>query len=87
MSILCGAETYTGMESFCEVHFEELGKYVMLKSVLSHDVFGDIFSRVDAAGAGKCFELFTDMLRESLIMRDEVVVALDGKTVRRSGSK
>jgi predicted transposase YbfD/YdcC len=87
VSILCGAETYTGMESFCEVHFEELGKYVTLKSVPSHDVFGDIFSRVDVAGVGKCFELFTDTLQESLILRDELVVALDGKTVRRSGSK
>ena len=82
-AILCGAETYTGMQTFSELHLEELRKYLELPNgVPSHDVFGDIFSRVDTAAVGKCFKVFTDSIKAG--EGTDYVVAMDGKTVRRS---
>ena len=44
-AILCGAETYTGMQVFSELHINELRKYLELPNgIPSHDVFGDILS-------------------------------------------
>ena len=85
-AILCGAETYTGMHTFCELHIVELRKYLELPNgIPSHDVFGDIISRVDVKAVDQCFQIFTEQIR----MRGmkDAVVALDGKTIRRSQSK
>ena len=85
-AILCGAETYTGMQVFSELHINELRKYLELpQGIPSHDVFGDILSRVDIKAVNECFRIFTESMKEGE-MRD-AVVALDGKTIRRSQSK
>ena len=85
-AILCGAETYTGMETFSELHIKELRKYLELPNgIPSHDVFGDILSRVDIKGVNECFRIFTESLKEGEVK--DAVVALDGKTIRRSQSK
>ena len=64
-SILCGADTYTGMQTFLELYIEELRKYLALPNgIPSHDVFGDIFSRVDTKAIENCFEVFTNSIRE-----------------------
>lgn len=82
-AILCGANSYTGMALFSELHREELKKYLTLENgTPSHDVFGDVFSRVDKKAVEECFKIF---LRQYKSGKD-TVVALDGKTVRRSGS-
>lgn len=84
-AILCGAETYTGMSTFSQLHIEELRRYLTLPGgVPSHDVFGAIFSRVDKAAVGKCFGMFVDTIK--LGENKDYVVTLDEKTVRRSGS-
>lgn len=85
-AILCGAETYTGMQTFSELHIGELRKYLELpQGVPSHDVFGDILSRVDIKAVNECFRIFTESLKEGEVK--DAVVALDGKTIRRSQSK
>ena len=84
-AILCGAETYTGMETFSKLHVNELRKYLELPNgIPSHDAFGDILSRVDVGAVNECFRIFTDSLR--LEKTSDSVVALDGKTIRRSQS-
>lgn len=84
-AILCGAETYTGMSIFSELHITELRKYMELPhGIPSHDVFGDIFSRVDKNAVSKCFQLFVDTV--AMGENKDFVVALDGKTVRRSAN-
>ena len=56
-AILCGAETYTGMQVFSELHLEELRQYLELPNgVPSHDVFGDVFSRVDIKAVKSAFK-------------------------------
>lgn len=85
-AILCGAETYTGMQVFSELHLEELRQYLELPhGVPSHDVFGDVFSRVDIKAVEKCFQIFIESIKEG--ENKDRVVALDGKTIRRSGNK
>lgn len=84
-AILCGADTYTGMSTFCELHYEELKKYLELPSgIPSHDVFGDIFSRVDKKAVSKCFQMFVETIR--IEEGGDYVVSLDGKTIRKSGN-
>ena len=84
-AVLCGAETYTGMQVFSELHINELRKYLELPNgIPSHDVFGDILSRVDIKAVNECFRIFTESLKKGE-MKD-AVVALDGKTIRRSQS-
>ena len=64
-AILCGAETYTGMQVFSELHINELRKYLELPNgIPSHDVFGDILSRVDIKAVNECFRVFTESLEE-----------------------
>ena len=86
-AILCGANTYTGMSLFGETHEEALRKYVGLETgIPSHDVFGDIFSRVDIKAVEKCFEIFLQEYRNRRNgEKRDYVVAMDGKTVRKSG--
>lgn len=85
-SILCGADSYTGMHTFSQLHINELRKYLELPNgIPSHDVFGDILSRVDIAAVNQCFQIFTGSVREAELK--DKVVALDGKTIRRSQSK
>ena len=85
-AILCGAETYTGMQVFSELHLEELRRYLELPhGVPSHDVFGDVFSRVDTNAVEKCFQVFIESIKGE--KSEDQVVALDGKTICRSGNK
>ena len=85
-AILCGANTYTGMQTFSELHIKELRKYLELpEGIPSHDAFGDILSRVDIQAVNECFRIFTDQIQ--IAEKQDVVVALDGKTIRRSQSE
>ena len=84
-AILCGAETYTGMETFSNLHIKELREYLELPhGIPSHDVFGDILSRVNIEAVNECFKVFTESIRTQNLK--EAVIALDGKTIRRSQS-
>ena len=68
-AILCGAETYTGIQVFSELHLEELQQNLELPhGVPSHDVFGDVFSRVDLKAVEKCFQIFYAEYAESDIL-------------------
>lgn len=86
-AILCGANTYTGMALFGETHEEALRKYVELENgIPSHDVFGDVFSRVDIKAVEKCFLVFLQEYKNGK-EKSDYVVAMDGKTVRKSGNR
>ena len=91
LAILCNANTFVGMQLFGETHYDELKTVLELPyGIPSHDVFGDIFSRVDAESVARCFELwlsdFQEALKESK-SENEQVIAIDGKTIRRSQSE
>ena len=73
------------METFSNLHIKELREYLELPhGIPSHDVFGDILSRVNIEAVNECFKVFTESIRTQNLK--EAVIALDGKTIRRSQS-
>ena len=80
MCILCNGETFTDMQLFGETHVEELRKYLELPhGIPTHDVFGDVFSRLDVGALEQCFQWWAQGLGEKA---REPVIAIDGKTIR-----
>ncbi len=57
LAILCNANTFVGMQLFGETHEKELREVLELPhGIPSHDVFGDVFSRLDTAALEQYFE-------------------------------
>lgn len=83
-ALLCGAETFVEMEEFGLAKQEWLCERLGLgfeEGVPSHDTIGRLFSLLDPHAFGACFEAWTQELH---IQTQGQVLALDGKTVRRS---
>ena len=82
-ALLCGAEGFVDMEEFGKAQREWLGEWLELPNgIPSHDTFGRVFAALDPAQFAEAFTAWTQSLRESLAGE---IVALDGKTLRRSG--
>lgn len=80
--VICGAETWTDIELFGQERQDWLGQFLELKNgVPSHDTFGRVFARIDTEQFQKCFASWVQAVFQGT--KGEVV-ALDGKTVRRS---
>jgi len=85
LAILCNANTFVGMQLFGETHEQELrGILELPNGIPSHDVFGDVFSRLDIRALEKCFEEWIAGMQGAL-KREHI--AIDGKTIRRSQSE
>ena len=82
LCIICNGDTYTDMELFGETHEATLRKFLELPhGIPSHDTFGDIFSRLNPQQVSKCFNQWTDALKDEV---EQHCIAIDGKTIRRS---
>jgi predicted transposase YbfD/YdcC len=82
LAMLCGAEHFTEFEEFGKAKQEWLSSIVDLPNgIPSHDTFGRVFSLIDPECFCECFRQWTQGLRESILQE---VVAIDGKTARRS---
>ena len=80
--VICGAETWTDIELFGQERQDWLGQFLELKNgIPSHDTFGRVFARIDTEQFQKCFISWAQAVFQAT--KGEVV-ALDGKTVRRS---
>jgi predicted transposase YbfD/YdcC len=83
LSALAGIDSFVGMEDFAEAHQEILGKALdFSRGVPSHDTIGRVFSSLDPKAFAACFQQFT----ADLATKIEGVVAIDGKTIRKSGA-
>jgi predicted transposase YbfD/YdcC len=81
-AILCGAETWVGIQIWAQGKLEWLRRFVPLcNGVPSHDTFGRVFAALDARRFEACFIRWMSALIPSLTGQ---IVAIDGKTVRRS---
>jgi len=79
---ICGAETWTDIELFGHERYHWLKQFLELeKGIPSHDTFGRVFARVDTVHFQLCF---TSWVQAVFQATDGQVVALDGKTIRRS---
>ena len=81
-STICGADSWAHMELFGKSKLEWFQSFLELPGgIPSHDTFGEVFARLDPEQFQSCFRAWTQAIAELL---PGEVVAIDGKTARRS---
>ena len=84
LAVLAGAESFVDIALFGERKLDLLRRFRPFRDgTPSHDQLGDIFATLDAAKFQKCFVSWV----ASLTGATADVIAIDGKTVRRSFQK
>lgn len=81
---ISGADDWVSVEVFCQAKIDWFGKYLELPNgVPSHDTFSAVFRYLDAEAFEKCF---CSWMSEICLTTPLKPVAIDGKTMRSSGS-
>ena len=84
--VLCGADNFVDIEAWAEERLDWLRQFMKLEhGIASHDTFSRVFGMLDAQAVEKSFRQWIGALIPALV--PGTVVAVDGKTSRRSGSK
>lgn len=79
--VICGADSWVEVSTFGRMKLEFLRRFLPFQDgVPSHDTFGDVFAALDPEAFKDCFVAWTAGLARHI----EGVVAVDGKTLRRS---
>lgn len=82
-AVVSGSDSWTTICLFGEIKLDWLRKFYPFKyGIPSHDVLGKVFARLDDKEFAKCFSNWVNSISE--LTKGEVV-AVDGKTIRRSG--
>jgi predicted transposase YbfD/YdcC len=80
--VICGADTWVDIEGFGKAKQGWFESFLDLPNgIPSHDTLGRVFARLDAEQFQRCFLAWADAMREATQGK---LVALDGKTLRRS---
>jgi predicted transposase YbfD/YdcC len=79
---LSGGEGFYDMEAYAEAREDWLRATVGMQSAPSHDTFNRVFQAISPESFGKCLIELSRRLREKI---SGDVVAIDGKTHRRTG--
>ena len=83
-AVVCGAESWVDVELFGRCKIDWLRTFLRLPhGIPSHDTFGRIFARIDPDQFEQRFRAWTSALAGVIVG----VVAVDGKTLRRSFDK
>ncbi|CAG4885707.1 ISAs1 family transposase ISAzo3 [Paraburkholderia saeva] len=81
-AILSGADSWVGIALWGQGQLEWLRRYLPLRNgIASHDTFGRVFAALDARQFEACFVRWVSGICPAVAGQ---VVAIDGKTVRRS---
>jgi predicted transposase YbfD/YdcC len=81
-AMLCGAETFVDFEAFGKAKKKWFKTFLELPNgIPSHDTFGKVFAMLDPKKFSQCFCNWVEGLRRQF---DGEVVAIDGKTLKRS---
>jgi len=84
LAVLAGAEGFTDIARFGEKKLGLLRRFrPFADGTPSHDHLGDIFATLDAPGFRRCFVAWVAALTKT----PAELIAIDGKTSRRSGKK
>lgn len=82
VAVIGGVDTWSDMPLFCVSKIEWLKKFLRLENgIPSHDTFERVFSIIDPKKFSECFLKWTDSISN---IKNGEVIAIDGKTVRRS---
>lgn len=82
IATIANANTWIEIGTFAEIKKDWLKRYLLLENgVPSHDTFQRVFENIDSKAFNKAFINWTNKLSEHTQGR---IVAIDGKTVRRS---
>lgn len=85
LAMLCGAESFVDFEDFGKAKECWLRGFLALPNgIPSHDTFGRVFAAMDNQLFAESFRNWTEGLREKI---SGEIVAIDGKTLRRSHHK
>lgn len=80
--VICGADGWVGIEEFGNAKLDWLRTFLDLPNgIPSHDTFGRVFARLDPDQFQHCFLSWVQAICE---ITEGEVVAVDGKTLRRS---
>lgn len=83
-AVICGAEGWEDIESFAERRLDWLKRFLPLPNgVPHHDTFRRVFERINPSMFEACFQKWVRSLCQIF---EQEVVAIDGKTARRSYS-
>lgn len=83
---LCGADNFVDIEVWAEERLDWLRRFMKLEhGIASHDTFGRVFGLLDAQAVERSFRQWVSGLIPAL--EAGTVVAVDGKTSRRSGGE
>jgi predicted transposase YbfD/YdcC len=81
VGVLCGAEGWVEVEEYGEAKLAFLRRFLPFDhGIPSHDTFSDVFNALDPEGFKAAFIAWTAALQENI----REIVAVDGKTLRRS---
>jgi predicted transposase YbfD/YdcC len=81
-AIMCGADTWVDVEAFGIAKLKWFRRFLPLPhGIPSHDTFGDVFARIDPTEFEACFLRW---VQSAMDITEGQVVAVDGKTLRRS---
>jgi predicted transposase YbfD/YdcC len=82
LAVICGANDCVGMEEFGQAKEMWLKTFLELPNgIASHDTFGRVFARLKPGEFRRCF---INWVRAVAALTAGEIVAIDGKTVRRS---
>ena len=85
VATICGADSWIEIVEFGEAKEDWFKQFLKLPNgIPSHDTFGRVFSILNPDVFEKCFREWTNTVKKEM---DREVIALDGKSVRRSHGK
>lgn len=82
LAVICGADGWVGVATFAQAKYHWLKTFLELPNgIPSHDTFGDVFARLDPEQLQQCFLAWVRSVSQ---LTHGEVIAIDGKTLRRS---
>jgi predicted transposase YbfD/YdcC len=85
-AVICGADGWTEIEEFGKSNEDWFRKFLKLDNgIPSHDTFARVFSLLSSEAFRECFRAWSESVRD--ICKGEEIVAIDGKSLRRSHNR